>query len=71
MYLPHARQALESDLVSKYGKRRMAFMWRNGMCLYSDGRWDEAEASFTQILGMEMTLHNQRYPYRHCIPEVN
>ena len=50
IYLPHVRYVLESDLVSKDGKSRMALMWRYGLCLCSDGRWNEAEESFSQVL---------------------
>ena len=53
IYLPHARYVLESDLVNKDGKERLALMWRYGMCLLSDGRWNEAESSFTQVLEIE------------------
>ena len=53
-YLPHARQVLASNLVNEDGEQRMALMWRCGRCLYSDGRWDEAEALFTQISATEM-----------------
>jgi tetratricopeptide (TPR) repeat protein len=53
-YLPYVRYALESDLVDKDGKKRLALMWRHGNCLYSDGRWNEAEESFSQILETEM-----------------
>ncbi|KAF7503525.1 hypothetical protein GJ744_003676 [Endocarpon pusillum] len=54
IYLPHVRQVLESDLISDSGKERMALMWRYGKCLYSDGRWDEAEASYIQVLAMKL-----------------
>jgi tetratricopeptide (TPR) repeat protein len=54
IYLPHVRQVLESDLISNNEEKRMDLMWRYGRCLYSDGRWDEAEASFIQVLAMEM-----------------
>ena len=52
-YLPHTFYALESDLVNKEGEKRLALMWRYGNCLYSDGRWNEAETSFTQVLEIE------------------
>ncbi|KAF2193470.1 HET-domain-containing protein [Zopfia rhizophila CBS 207.26] len=52
-YLPHARYALESDLVDRDWKNRMDLMWRYGMCLYEDGRWNEAETPITQVQVME------------------
>lgn len=56
LYLPHAQQVLASNLVDKGAKHRIALMWRCGRCLYSDGRWVEAQALFTKILasGMEV-----------------
>ena len=48
-YLPHARYALLSDLVDKNSETRMNLMWRFGMCLYSDGRYNEAEISFMEV----------------------
>ncbi|KAJ9662196.1 hypothetical protein H2198_001547 [Neophaeococcomyces mojaviensis] len=52
-YLPHARQVLGSDLVSEDGEQRMTLMWKYGRCLYSDGRWDEAEVTFTELLAID------------------
>jgi hypothetical protein len=53
MYLPHARQALESDLVGRDRESRLALLWRYGKCLCSDGRWNEAEATFNEIVAIE------------------
>jgi tetratricopeptide (TPR) repeat protein len=52
-YLSHVCYALESNLVNKDGETRLALMRRYGNCLYRDGRWNEAEELFTQILEME------------------
>jgi len=52
-YLPHARYVLESDLVDKNLQSRMDLIWRYGMCLYEDGRWNEAEAAITKVLEIE------------------
>jgi tetratricopeptide (TPR) repeat protein len=52
-YLPHVRYVLESD-VNKDGERKMALLWRYGTCLYSDGRWSDAELSFSRIQAIEM-----------------
>ena len=40
----------ESNVVNKDGEKRLDLMWRYRMCLYRDGRWNEAEASFVQVL---------------------
>ncbi|KAK5069395.1 hypothetical protein LTR51_008645 [Lithohypha guttulata] len=52
-YLPHAGQVLASDLVSDDGEHRMALMRKYGSCLYSDGRWNEAEVTFTKIVATD------------------
>jgi hypothetical protein len=31
----------------------MNLIWRYGMCLYEDGRWNEAEAAITDVLEIE------------------
>jgi hypothetical protein len=28
----------------------LALLWRFGMCLYEDGRWNEAESAFSQVI---------------------
>jgi hypothetical protein len=55
-YLPHAHYVLESDLVGKDGEKWLGLMWKYAKCLYSDGRWSEAEVAFSQILEVEKTL---------------
>jgi tetratricopeptide (TPR) repeat protein len=52
-YLPHVHYVLQSNLVNKDGEKRLALMWRYGNCLYSDGRWKEAEESCTQQIETE------------------
>jgi tetratricopeptide (TPR) repeat protein len=54
-YLPHARYALESDLIDKDEENRLDLAWKFGMCLYHDGGWNEAEVSFAQA----METHNR------------
>jgi tetratricopeptide (TPR) repeat protein len=53
MYLPHARYVLESNLVDKDWENRMGLLWRYGICLNADGRWNEAEAAITEVLEIE------------------
>jgi tetratricopeptide (TPR) repeat protein len=50
IYLPHARYVLESNLVDKDWQSRMDLLWRYGMCLFEDGRWNEAEAAIAEVL---------------------
>ncbi|RDW59079.1 hypothetical protein BP5796_12003 [Coleophoma crateriformis] len=51
-YLPHARYVLDSDLVDKDHQMRTDLLWRYGKCLHEDGRWNEAEAIVTEVLGI-------------------
>ena len=68
MYLPHARQVLASDLVSKDMEQRIDLMWKYGKCLYSDGRWDEAEAAFADLTAIyRQTSSEERYFALHSM----
>jgi len=61
-YLPHARYALLSDLVDKNGEIRMNLTWRFGMCLYSDGRYNEAEVSFMEVAERRKKVPGAEHP---------
>ena len=61
-YLPHARYALLSDLVNKNGEIRMNLTWRFGMCLYSDGRYNEAEVSFMEVAERRKKVLGEEHP---------
>ena len=52
-YLPHVRVVLESDTVDKDWEPRMDLLWRYGSCLYDDGRWDEVEKIYVQLMEIE------------------
>jgi tetratricopeptide (TPR) repeat protein len=62
MYLPHVRYILESNLVDKEGENRLDLMMRYGRCLHSDGRWNEAEVSFSQVLEAKMKRLGADHP---------
>lgn len=62
MYLPHARYVLESDIVDLDGEKRMNLIWRYGNCLYSDGRWNEAEGSFGQVMEIRKRVLGADHP---------
>ncbi|PQE33503.1 hypothetical protein CJF32_00003387 [Rutstroemia sp. NJR-2017a WRK4] len=49
MYLPHVCYALISDKANKDGEARLALSYRFGVCLLSDGRYNEAEASLVGV----------------------
>ncbi|KAF2808823.1 FabD/lysophospholipase-like protein [Mytilinidion resinicola] len=62
VYVPHVRYALESDLVDRDWKKRMDLMWRYGMCLYEDGRWNEAEVPISQVLETSSRVLGEEHP---------
>jgi hypothetical protein len=49
-YLPHVRYVLRSDVVHKDAENRTNLTWRFAMCLYSDSRFNEAEAPFMEVV---------------------
>jgi hypothetical protein len=61
-YLPHARYALISDVIDKDGANRIELAWRFGMCLYSDGRYNEAEAQFVKVFETRKRVLGQEHP---------
>ncbi|KAH6668980.1 heterokaryon incompatibility protein-domain-containing protein [Halenospora varia] len=48
IYLPHIRYALISNIIDRDAPNRTKLAWRFGMCLYSDGRYNEAEGQFVE-----------------------
>jgi len=61
-YLPYALYTLESNEVDKECQSRMNLLRRYGMCLYEDGRWNEAEASIIEVLEIEKRVLGVEYP---------
>jgi tetratricopeptide (TPR) repeat protein len=61
-YLPHVRRVLESDQLAVEGQTLSNLKWRYARCLYSDGRWDEAEVIFSQALEEEKGIHDKHHP---------
>ena len=61
-YLSHARYVLLSDLVDKNGDIRMNLKWRFGMCLYFDGRYNEAEASLMEVAERRKKVLGSEHP---------
>jgi len=49
-YLPHVRYVLDSDVSLDERKMRLQLLRKFGLCLLSDGRYDEAEKPFSQAL---------------------
>lgn len=77
-YLPHARYALESTSDVDVVFEKMGLLWKFGMCVYSDGRYNEAEKAFTQVMEnrkmmmmMMIFIYVRRVPsYAEC-PETS
>jgi GTPase SAR1 family protein len=61
-YLPHARHALLSNLADKNEEARINLMLRFGMCLYSDGRYNEAEVSFMEVAERRKKVLGAEHP---------
>ncbi|KAF7508661.1 hypothetical protein GJ744_009053 [Endocarpon pusillum] len=57
-YLPHARYILASGLSSGHAEVKSSLLERVGSCLLSDGRYDDAEKSFDELLAIRMSAPN-------------
>lgn len=76
-YLPHAQYILTSNTSSSDPEPRCSLLERVGCCLLSDGRYNESEKSFTQVLEVKTqslglkhpktltTMHNLALAYYH------
>lgn len=45
-YLPHAKYVLDSSLIEDDAEERVKLLWKSGICLSHDGRYNEAEKRF-------------------------
>ncbi|KAK9384161.1 hypothetical protein V1515DRAFT_589424, partial [Lipomyces mesembrius] len=61
-YLTHALYALDSQLIDQDGKSRIDLAWKVGNCLYSDGRWKEAETLLVQVMEFRKTVLGEEHP---------
>ncbi|KAH8595497.1 hypothetical protein B0O99DRAFT_544164 [Bisporella sp. PMI_857] len=61
-YLPHARCVLMSDVVEKDTVKRIDLAWRFGMCLYSDGRFNEAKAPLMEVMERHRRVLGAEHP---------
>lgn len=62
MYLPHARCALESNLMAADDTSRVDLEWKIALCYYSDGRFDEAEAFFRNVVDFRTNKLGPEHP---------
>ena len=60
-YLPHARCVLGSGLTED-GATKTELLWKFGLCLYSDGRYDEAERSFLRVMETRKRVLGLEHP---------
>jgi Flp pilus assembly protein TadD len=61
-YMPHAYYALRSSLASEDNEHKLDLLWRYGMCLYDDGRYQEAETLFKQVMESHKTKLETDHP---------
>jgi hypothetical protein len=61
-YLAHARYTLESSLIDKCGENRINLAWKFGMCLYSDGRYNDAEILFVEVMETHKSVLGAEHP---------
>ncbi|KAF2201575.1 hypothetical protein GQ43DRAFT_455682 [Delitschia confertaspora ATCC 74209] len=62
IYLTHIHYVLKTDLVDKDWDTRIKLTWRYAMCIYEDGRWDEAEILFAQVMDVEKRKLGAEHP---------
>ncbi|KAL9027364.1 MAG: hypothetical protein Q9196_004100 [Gyalolechia fulgens] len=62
MYLPHARYALQSNLIAEDDAIRIDLEWKIAMCYYSDGRFDEAETFFREVMEFRTIMLGAEHP---------
>ncbi|KAL2062087.1 hypothetical protein VTL71DRAFT_6353 [Oculimacula yallundae] len=62
LYFPHVQIVLDSGDVDKEGSDRMKLRWRYGGCLFSDGRYNEAEVQFVEAFEANKKLLGQEHP---------
>lgn len=62
MYLSHARRLLESDLIEKFDPSRIDLEWKLSMCYYGDGRFNEAEIFFREVMEFRTNILGAEHP---------
>ncbi|KAF2004693.1 FabD/lysophospholipase-like protein [Amniculicola lignicola CBS 123094] len=64
LYLPHARRILESEVRDgeEGGGAHMQLLWKFAMCLHADGKFNEAEDAFAQVMEMEKKVLGEEHP---------
>ena len=63
-YLAHASYVLESDVAGADldNEARTSLLWKLGACLYLDGRWNEAEKVYLQVMETRKRVLGLEHP---------
>jgi tetratricopeptide (TPR) repeat protein len=61
-YLPHALYVLRCDLIDKVTEQWIELAGRVGMCLKSDGRYNEAEILFDEMIDTRKRVLGPKHP---------
>jgi len=60
--LSHAHYVLESHVDEDVSSERMLLLWKYVMCLYSDGRYNEAEKGFVEVMETRKRILGAEHP---------
>jgi tetratricopeptide (TPR) repeat protein len=61
-YLTHAHYVLKSNLIEKCRENRISLAEKFGLCLCSDGRFNDAEELFVQVMKMRKRVLGEEHP---------
>ena len=62
VYLTHVHYLLESYDIKDDMQERVELLWKFALCLYSDGRYKEAEKSFSQVIEIRQKVLGLEHP---------
>ncbi|KAF1948247.1 kinesin light chain [Byssothecium circinans] len=60
--LPHAKYVLSHSLPKQEGADRMTLVWKCAMVLFSDGRYNESEELFVQVMETRKRVLGEEHP---------
>ncbi|EEA27372.1 kinesin light chain, putative [Talaromyces marneffei ATCC 18224] len=61
-YLPHSLALMGEDEFQDKNERFIDLVWKVGNCLYADGRYNEAEKLFVQVMEIRKTVLGDEHP---------
>ena len=63
LYLPHARRILRCEVYEgEEVNAQMQLLWKIAMCLYEDGKYDEAEDAFARAMEARKRVLGEEHP---------